>query len=276
MQRAATGRSAPRKPERVIDRLRFGLRNRLTKTVIVRDEHGEFRFACSNRQEVLRAKTLFVKEEGTCAWIRETLRPGDVFFDVGANIGLYTLIAARQLNAQGRVYAFEPHAASFQHLCTNLLINRLGPSVVPLSIALNDKEGLLDFNYAIWQAGASASQLVDQTGPQAGLMELKYAAPIDALVERGWLPPPTAVKLDVDGREPEILKGMARLFASPRRPLSVQVEIQKGDRGDVIALMQSMGYRMERHHLTMAGKYKLAHGRTLRDIAYNGVFAPEA
>ena len=44
--------------------------------------------------------------------------------------------------------------------------------------------------------------------------------------------------------------------------------------GGAIALMQSMGYRMVHHHLTKAGKYKLAHGRTLQDIAYNGVFAP--
>jgi FkbM family methyltransferase len=269
-----TGRSAPRKPERVVDRLRFGLRDRLTKVVSIDGGDGAYRFACANRQEVLRAKTLFVKEEGTCSWLRETLREGDVFFDIGASIGLYTLIAARALAGKGRVYAFEPQVANFEHLCTNLLLNETGPAVVPLSIALNDEEGLFDFNYAIWSPGASASQLIDRSSVQAGLSELKYAAPVDQLVERGWLPAPTVLKLDVDGREPQILKGMARLFASARRPRSIQVEIQKGDKGDVVPLMQSMGYRMGHHHLTMGGKSKMARGKTLAEIAYNAVFVP--
>lgn len=270
----SSGRSKPRKPERVIDRLRFGLRDCLTKIVSVENSGGALHFACSNRLEVFRAKTLFIKEEGTCTWIRETVRSDDIFYDIGANIGLYTVMAAQQVNGTGRVFAFEPHAASFQHLCTNLFLNGIVSSVVPLSIALNDTEGLYDFRYANWQAGASSSQLIDQVGSGTGLAELKYSAPLDVLIERGWIPAPNVVKLDVDGREPNILTGMARLFASPQRPRSVQVEIQKGDRGGTLPLMQAMGYRMERHHLTMAGKSKMARGRALEEIVYNAVFVP--
>jgi FkbM family methyltransferase len=268
------GRRAPRKPERVVDRLRFAARDGLTKVVTVANGGESYKFACTNRIEVFRAKTLFVKEEGTWAWIRNTVRPGDVFYDIGANIGLYTLAAARRVGDKGRVFAFEPHAASFERLCANLLLNGVTGCTTPLSIAPNDGEGFFDFHYAGWQSGASSSQLIDRPGTTIGLRELKYGVPVDLLVERGWLPHPDVVKLDVDGREPHIISGMARLLASPRRPRSVQVEIQKGDAGGVLPLMAAMGYRMEHHHLTMSGKSKVARGKTLQEIAYNAVFVP--
>lgn len=268
------GRSAPRKPERVVDRLRFAARDGLTKIVTVESGGESYRFACTNRIEVYRAKTLFVKEEGTWAWIRNTVRPGDVFYDIGANIGLYTLAAARHVGENGRVFAFEPHAASFERLCANLLLNDVAGRATALSIAPNDSEGFFDFHYAGWQSGASASQLADQPRTTIGLCELKYAAPIDLLVERGWLPRPDIVKLDVDGREPHIIRGMTRLLGSQDRPRSVQVEIQRRDEGGVLPLMAAMGYRVDHHHLTMSGKSKLARGKSLQDIAYNAVFVP--
>src|SRR5215213_8519026 len=51
-------------------------------------------FLCRSDLELMRARTFATKEEGTVEWIRSSVRPGQVFCDVGANIGLYSLLAA--------------------------------------------------------------------------------------------------------------------------------------------------------------------------------------
>jgi FkbM family methyltransferase len=109
--------------------------------------------------ETYRALTLFVKEQGTVEWIRSTVQPGDVFYDIGANIGMYTLLAASRVGDAGKVYAFEPHVRNFTSLLQNVALNNLSGRVAPICSALHDTEGFLNFNYLTWQAGSSTSQL---------------------------------------------------------------------------------------------------------------------
>ena len=59
---------------------------------------------------------MFVKESGTCEWIKNDIGPGDVFFDIGANIGIYSILAANRVGKTGKVYAFEPHSGNFTRL----------------------------------------------------------------------------------------------------------------------------------------------------------------
>ncbi len=272
-----TGRGAPRKIWRVIDRLRFGLRDRLEEKVIVVEDGRRYSFVCTNRLEVLRAATLLVKEEGTIAWLRGGARPGDVVYDVGANIGLYSIFAANLLGAEGAVYAFEPHAVNFTHLCRNIAENGLGGRVVPLSVALSDADGFSDFNYLDWSAGSSFSQLGEVSEAfETAFAELKYGVTVDTLIGANAVPPPNLVKIDVDGIEAKVLRGMKGLLAGNRRPRSVQVELQKHDDGAIADFMDSVGYAPVERHYSMFGQMKLARGVDPAAIAHNVVFAPRA
>ena len=269
------GKTKPNKYIRVTGRLRFGLRDRLEQTVVVEEAGREMRFVCDNRDEVWRAMTILVKEEGTIEWLRRNATPETIFFDIGANIGLYTIYAASLLSNGGRVFAFEPHAVNFVHLIKNISANKFDRIVAPLSIALFDEAGLMPFSYFDWAAGTSKNQLVK--GSASGheiFRELKYAAPLDDLIEADALPVPDLIKIDVDGVEPQIITGMKRLMQSNRRPRSIQVEIQKNDNDGVVQLMESQGYKLDHRHFTMAGKNKLKRGLTVNQIAHNGVFVP--
>src|SRR5206468_150350 len=83
----------------------------------------------SSAQEHYRADTYATKEPETIEWVRRRLGKGDVLFDVGANIGLYSLFAAK-LEPSCRVVAFEPESNNFSSLCRNVLLNRLD-NVIP-------------------------------------------------------------------------------------------------------------------------------------------------
>ena len=140
-------------------KLWFRIRGLLERDLEIVDGEHRYRFHCGSYREMSRCMNLFTKEEGTCSWIRETVRQGEVFYDVGANIGIYTIMAGRQVGADGQVLAFEPHGPTFTCLLNNIMANDLEQIVAPCNFALSDREGFFPFNYQSNAPGSSDSQL---------------------------------------------------------------------------------------------------------------------
>jgi hypothetical protein len=78
------------------------------------------------------------KEPETVDWIETFMKEGDVLYDVGANIGAYSLVASKFFYGKVKVYAFEPAFPNFAQLCKNLALNGCQGAVVPLQVALSD------------------------------------------------------------------------------------------------------------------------------------------
>jgi hypothetical protein len=76
------------------------------------------------------------REPWTVAWLDSHVQPGDVVFDIGANVGPFSLIAAVRVGANGRVFAFEPGYASFARLCDNIVLNEFDDRIVPIPMPL--------------------------------------------------------------------------------------------------------------------------------------------
>lgn len=264
--------------DRLLDRYRFTYRDRLLKRVAVGTGTDRFVFRCESDVEVWRAQTLFVKEAGTVAWIRKWVQPGEIFYDVGANIGLYSLLAGRRVAPAGRVYAFEPHAPNFVSLLHNIGLNGLDHSVIPLCCALHDRAGFFDFHYRSVLPGSSMSQLDslvdgDEVAFEPVVSERKLATTVDALIEDGVLEPPHHVKIDVDGNELLVLKGMDRLLSAAQRPRSLQVEINRRYKAELFAFLDAHGYEHRQRHDTQLGQSLIAAGRDPDEVAHNAVFA---
>lgn len=83
-----------------------------------------FRMLVSNDWGRFRVETMATKEPETVDWILENFRAGDTLFDIGANIGIYSILAATW-NPEGTVVAVEPMPATFAHLCQNAAVNAL-------------------------------------------------------------------------------------------------------------------------------------------------------
>jgi FkbM family methyltransferase len=262
-------------------RFRFGLRGRLPLAVAIDGEPPAVRFVCTTLRELKRAATLHSKEEGTIAWLKKELRPGDVFLDIGANIGVYTLYAALRLGDAGAVTAVEPHLVNAARLMENVQANGLGDRVSVLTAAVADASGFSTFNYRDWGAGTSNSQIGscrDSSGAiyEAAARELKSVVTVDALIAAGAIRRPDIVKIDVDGVEPQILKGMQALLTGAVRPRSLQVEVEPATLEPVEKQLAAWGYARQSRHFSKGGQRRLAAGETELAVPHNVIFAPSA
>ncbi len=154
-------------------------------------------------------------EPETVAWIEGL--PGDaVFWDIGANIGLYALFAAKR---GLRVYAFEPSAQSFAAMTRSAEAN--GLVIDAFCLALADGEAIARLNMASSEAGHSMHSI---EGAAARFSQAVPAITVDAFIAVFGATPPTHIKLDVDGIEPAILRGAAGTLASTVREVLVEIE----------------------------------------------------
>jgi len=224
---------------------------------------------------------MFIKEPGTCEWIKTQVEPGDVFYDIGANIGVYTVLAAQRVGPAGKVFAFEPHSATFARLLETISTNNLSLVVTPCNFALHERQGFYPFRYDSKEAGTSQSQLMPQLSSQSGgtatnASELKFSASLDSLMGVEAFPPPDHVKIDVDGNELLILQGMHDILTNGRRLKSIQVEINPNQRSDIMAFMDTHGYKPVKEHHTRKGAELRSAGEDPEHHAYNVVFKAKA
>ena len=144
--------------------------------------------------------------------VMEALRPfltaDSVFWDVGANIGLHAITAAR-LSPLTRVVAFEPNPAVASRLRSHAELNAAPVEVQPL--ALGDRDG--DATLQLGPPGnAGMSSLVPRKGDASVRVRIARA---DTLIDSGALPAPNVVKLDIEGAESLALRGFGQHLAAP-------------------------------------------------------------
>ena len=174
-------------------------------------------------------------EPETLSWI-DGFAPGAVFWDIGASIGVYSLYAA--LKPDVTVYAFEPSGFNFGVLVEHIALNDMGERIHPLCIALGEQDGLgaLYMSQASPGHGGNALDSPENqyTSFQPVFRQSVLAFSIDGLRTRYELPPPTHIKLDVDGIEDHIVAGGAQTLPQVE---SILIEVQgriEGERERVL------------------------------------------
>jgi FkbM family methyltransferase len=190
----------------------------------------------SSRQEFNRLKSCD-KEPWTVRWLEQYLGPGEVLYDVGANVGAYTLVAATAVPA-AQVVAFEPSPANFASLCANLELNGVADRVLPIPLALGDRPGSASLGSDASVPGASPVLNAEPAGGTQVLVDR-----LDDVAARFDLPPPDHVKLDVDGGEMDVLAGGEHLLASAG-VRSLMVELDREREGAVIERLRALGFNL--------------------------------
>jgi len=134
---------------------------------------------------------------------KKILKPGMVFVDIGANIGYFSLLAARSVTNSGKVYAFEPDAEHFSLLQKNIKKNNYS-NIIPVNQAASDMIGTAAF-YLQKDNLCAHSLLPD---PNSTMVEVKTTTLDEYFKQDNRV---DVVKIDVEGAEPKVLAGMKQL-----------------------------------------------------------------
>ena len=216
-----------------------------TPIVVVRDGAVEVTYCTPNRMTKMRADTLFSKEPHTIAWIRG-FEAGEVLLDIGANVGMYSIWAAKTRGV--RVFAFEPESQNFALLYKNIVFNQLGALVTGYCAALADREEISLLHLSHFQAGGSCHTFGESL--DYNLKEYRFShtqgcfsTTVDDLVARGVLPVPNHIKIDVDGLEHKVLAGCRRTLEDRRlRSVLVEINTRLPEHLRIVENMKALGF----------------------------------
>lgn len=218
---------------------------RLEPRRIVDHEGVKLVFATPNVATAWRVDTLFTKEPDTIEWIAG-FAADDVLLDIGANVGMYSLWAAKTRGIE--VFAFEPESQNYAILNRNILLNGLDGRIRAYCIALSDRAGYDQLFLSGFGAGGSChsfgASLDFANQPRAApFAQGCVAATLDDLVATRMIPVPTHIKVDVDGLEPQIVAGARATLSDPRvRSVLIEINTNLDEHWDVVDQIVASGF----------------------------------
>jgi FkbM family methyltransferase len=176
------------------------------------------------------------------------VRAGDVVYDLGANVGFYSLLGARLAGDAGAVYSFEPLPRNLKFLRKHLAMNGLrNCSVIDAAVA--DFDGTMKFESSKAPTTAHLSE-----GGDVAVRVMR----LDSMVERGEIRAPDVMKIDVEGSEVKLLQGAARTIEE-FRPRILLATHDRELHGECVEFLEAREYRIELlAELDLAGTELLA------------------
>ena len=235
---------------RLISRLR--LRGFMQKLyALLRGNAGTVRFCLNGVEALFSARTpaelrcvegAWFSEHEAISAVQAALKAGDTFLDVGSNLGIFTIFAAKAVGPEGTVIACEPETIAHSRLQRNIEINQLH-NVRLFKLALSDRRSRKNLLLGDPEAVSQSAHLSDDDGPS----EMVEAADYDSLVANEGFPIPRVVKMDIEGHEYAALEGMARELSSPSC-IALFCEIHPSalpagvSTADVVRRIESLGF----------------------------------
>ena len=198
----------------------------------IKVKNNSVKFFCPNSLTEWRINTFFTKEPETLAWIDNFEGDNKItFWDIGANIGIYSIYAALS-HKNIQIISFEPSTSNLRVLSQNISKNNLSQKINICQFALtNQKNKFLNLNESSFEEGSalhSFGQTYNHDGSQTKFINKYslYGTNIDFLIENQILDTPDYIKIDVDGIEHLILDGGKKCLASSKIK-SISVELNE-------------------------------------------------
>ncbi len=217
----------------------------LVVPVLIATQKGELLLDASSRSCIRAAWFLHDKEPDTLEWI-DGMPDGACFWDVGANVGIYSLYAA--LNPLVHVLAFEPASSNFAVLNKNIEMNHLSKRILAYCLAFSKETKLDVLNMDSTEAGSAMHGFGTKINQFGEVIDTKFCQgavgfSMDDFMKMFAPLQPTHIKIDVDGLEADILRGGQETL---KKATSMIVEIE-GDldsprNQEIMALMKELGF----------------------------------
>ncbi|AXR65026.1 FkbM family methyltransferase [Leptospira mayottensis] len=185
------------------------------------DHKGKMFFTAPNDLNRFRVNTFSTKEPETLEWI-DQIAKNSVFWDIGANVGLYSIYAAKQKNA--KVFSFEPSVFNLELLARNIFLNHLSDRVTIVPLPLSDQLAINKLRMTNMEWGGALSSFGAEFGhngkPINQIFEYSLLGlSMEDAVNHFNLPKPDYIKIDVDGIEHIILKGGEKVLKNVKEIL---------------------------------------------------------
>jgi FkbM family methyltransferase len=236
--------------------LRWQIASRINDEVIV-DWIAGTRFAARRGMTGITGNIYAgLHEFADMAFVLHFLRAGDLFADVGANVGSYTILASGVVGC--RTIAFEPDPVAAAVLERNIALNRIAERVETRIAAVGERDGLVRFSAGLDTENHIVT-MADAAGRDVSIQTLDQA-----LFSRGFIP--TLIKIDVEGFEIGVLQGARALLAAPE----LMAVLSENRAPDVVAMLKSVGmneftYNAFEHRLRPAHDVPMANALFLRN-----------
>ena len=243
-----------------------GTSKETNKIKVIKSEGLEIKMVVNSPAELWRAKTFFTKEPETIAWIKTLMDADDVFYDVGACVGVYSLFAGAFFRKKIKVIAIEPAYHNFNTLCKNIYINNLQDCITPYCIGLSSKTRFDTIYLSSSESGSSShtvSNPIDQYGnkfkPQ--FIQGIFAITLEDLIKIYKQPFPNHIKIDVDGFEKNIIQGGKNILKD-KRVQSVLIEVSPQlSKKKIERQMYDLGF-----NLNNSINYQRNHSKVTREL----------
>lgn len=180
---------------------------------------------------------LGISEKEKRGLVQKLVQPGQVFYDLGANVGYYSLIASTLVGEKGRVLAFEPSPRNLNFLHQHLTLNHIR-NVEIFPLAVSDKKGVAKFDD---EADPVARRLDAQ-----GKISVETVC-LDDFIRENHAPLPHAMKIDVEGAELAVLHGARQIIADARPLMFVETHDRfvPGVHQACVEFLEGLNYRVE-------------------------------
>jgi len=208
----------------------------------------QLKYAIPNTMTKWRVDSLMTKEPHTIKWI-ETFKPTEILFDVGANVGMYTILAAKTRGV--KVYAFEPESQNYALLNKNIYINQLNNQVTAYCMGLSDHNGYEQLNLSQFSLGGSCHSVGEEVGfdlkPRAAAFKQGcLVGNIDEMVREKIIPIPQHIKIDVDGFEHKVIQGAAMTLANPKvKTLLIEINPHLAEHQNLLKFLTTLGFKYD-------------------------------
>lgn len=180
---------------------------------------------------------------------KSIVKPDMVVFDVGANLGYYSLIAAKRVARHGQVHSFEPCERMFEELEYNISINHF-PNIYPNKLALGDKSGWAKLTKCERGMEVYSSLLPENGSSHASIdYEKVQISTMDDYVSRMRVDSVDVIKIDVEGAEYSVLKGAKKLLQGQTPPMLFFEVVQAFQAkfnytsNDILSYLGTFGYK---------------------------------
>lgn len=237
------------------DRQQIELRRQLKKIVPLDYLKKKIQIGCESSTELITRAHSVEKEPELVQWIETKFKDGDVFYDIGANVGAYSLIAGALFKDKIQVFAFEPSYPSFARLVDNIFLNQLESTIKPVPFALAQSTVHSEISLAGLKEGQAFNFLseyvqdglpTEKIDPKEVRKQSVFAVALDECIAQFKLPLPTMCKIDVDGFELPLLKGAEKTLSNPAlREIHMELSTDDKNYEKIVSLLGGWGYKIQ-------------------------------